>query len=94
MGSVGAHMVQSWLEGAKDYVAVGVWVGNLFAVLASILTALCFLPHWAAVLWLTLLVSANACRVQHSSASAESLGCSCCAAGAALTSGGVLGEVL
>ena len=60
MGSAGPSVLHSWLEGAKDFVAVGIWVGNVFAVLASILTALCFLPHWTAVLWLTLLVSPSA----------------------------------
>lgn len=63
MGSAGPSVLHSWLEGAKDFVAVGIWVGNVFAVLASILTALCFLPHWAAVLWLALLVSPGAHQV-------------------------------
>ena len=63
MCSDGPSVLHSWLEGVKDFVAVGIWVGNVFAVLASILTALCFLPHWATVLWLTLLVSPSAHQV-------------------------------
>lgn len=56
MASGGTALSNNWLEAAKEFVAISIWVGALFATLLSLIISLCFLPHWAAVLWLVLLV--------------------------------------
>lgn len=56
MASGGTALSNDWLEAAKEFVAISIWVGALFATLFSLVISLCLLPHWAAVLWLVLMV--------------------------------------
>ena len=44
------------LKDAVTAVAISIWIGALFGVLASLLVAACYLPHPAAMCWLGLMV--------------------------------------
>jgi hypothetical protein len=51
-----------WLEAAAETFAISIWIGALFLTPLSILVSVCYLPHWAAVLWLVLLVQSRRTR--------------------------------
>lgn len=47
-------------EIAKNLVtaaAISIWIGALFGTTGSLVVAVCFLPHPAALCWLTLMVA-------------------------------------
>jgi len=51
-----------WLEAAAETFAISIWIGALFLTPLSILVSVCYMPHWAAVLWLVLLVRSRRAR--------------------------------
>ncbi len=44
------------LKDAVTAVAISIWIGALFGVIASLIVAVCYLPNPVAICWLSLMV--------------------------------------